>query len=190
MLKKGTARQIHTQKKSSRQLLTSHTAQRAVRRPIEHSPIAPNKPLCSANLRATHSHGGRIDANASHALATRPGGGRNCPCFSHDDTAPQPFSNESQLHFRIRSQWFTRRPRIYALLCVAYWKRLLCTRSLGIPCKQRRCRDPTWKSAVRVQSLTSSRPNGGRQAYRATSFEGSEGLSALRADLLPVTGRG
>ena len=33
-------------------------------------------------------------------------------------------------------------------------------------------------------------PKGGRQAYRATSFEGSEGLSALRADRLPVTGRG
>ena len=46
------------------------------------------------------------------------------------------------------------------------------------------------KTAGRVQSLPSSRPNDGRQAYRTTSFEGSEGLSALRANLLPVTERG
>ena len=67
---------------------------------------------------------------------------------------------------------------------------LLCTRSLGIPYKQRRCWELTWKSVVRVRSLPSNRPKGGRQAYRATSFEGSEGLSALRANLLPVAGRG
>ena len=46
------------------------------------------------------------------------------------------------------------------------------------------------KTAGRVQSLPSSRPNDGRQAYRTTSLEGSEGLSALRAILLPVTERG
>ena len=46
------------------------------------------------------------------------------------------------------------------------------------------------KTAGRVQSLPFSRPNDGRQAYWTTSFEGSEGLSALRVIPLPVTERG
>ena len=79
-LKEKEVRQI-TNQNCSRQLLTSHTAQRAVRRPIERSPTAPNEPLRSANLHATHLHGGRVDANASRALATRSGDGRNCPRF-------------------------------------------------------------------------------------------------------------
>ena len=65
-LKEKEVRQI-TNQNCSRQLLTSHTAQRAVRRPIEHSPTTPNEPLRSANLRATHSRGGHVDANASRA---------------------------------------------------------------------------------------------------------------------------
>ena len=97
VLKEKEVRQI-TNQNCSRQLLTSHTAQRAVWQPIERSPTAPSEPLRSANLHATHSRGGCIDANASRVLATHSGGGRNCPHFSHDNTVPQPFSNESRLH--------------------------------------------------------------------------------------------
>ena len=63
-LKEKEVRQI-TNQNCSRQLLTSHTAQRAVRRPIERSPTAPNEPLRSAKLHALH--GGHVDASASRA---------------------------------------------------------------------------------------------------------------------------
>ena len=65
-LKEKEVRQI-TNQNCSRQLLTSHTAQRSVQRPIGRSPIAPNKPLRSANLHATHSRNGHVDAHASCA---------------------------------------------------------------------------------------------------------------------------
>ena len=96
-LKEKEVRQI-TNQNCFRQLLTSLTAQRVVWRPVGCSPTAPNEPLRSANLRAIHSRGGRIDSNASCALATRSGGGRNCPRFSRDDTVPQLSNNELTRH--------------------------------------------------------------------------------------------
>ena len=86
-------------KKGSPQPLTNLTAQRSIQRPNGRSPTAPNEPQRPANLRATHSRGGRVDANASRALATRSGGGRNAPRFPRDDTTPQLPNNGSRLQF-------------------------------------------------------------------------------------------
>ena len=94
VLRKGTPRQLHSLQKGSPQPLTNLTAQRSVQRPSGSSPTAPNEPQ---NLRAIHFCGGRVDANESRALATRSGGGRNCPRFPRDDTTPQLPNNGSRL---------------------------------------------------------------------------------------------
>ena len=188
-LKEKEVRQI-TNQNCARQLLTSNTAQRAVRRPIERWPTAPNEPLRSANLHATHSCGGRVDANASRALATRSGGGRNCPHFSRDDTVPQPFSNKSRLH-----PASARGDSRVAKRCTRYFTPRTKNSCFALVHRKSPPNNVDAETLLGILQFESNRshpavPMGVARPTGPLRFEGSEGLSALRANLLPVTDRG